>query len=397
MSGDGFVVHLGRRDLMLKIRGFRVEIGEIERALLSHPMVKEAGVVAWDRAPAEKYLVGYVVARRPSVLTVSALRAFLWNHLPDYMIPATFVFLESLPLTNGKVDRRALPAPDHVRPELGSRYVTPRNELERQLVALWEEILDVSPIGVDDDFFELGGYSLLGSRLIAEIKDNFQTDLPLPLLGEQPTIAQLAVHIARVRSGHTEPSKKIQNYNYIVKLQSAEGTIPVICLSHAGNYRGDLLRFAQLNRLIGAPFCFYGIQARGADGASQPHGSVEQMAAAYVEEIQALNPHGPHYLIGECGAAPIAYETARQLQARRENVALLVLLDASGSDPDGRGYFLAALHLVSLFSMAVLPVARHEGSGAQLQAQSRPPTSRASMAERKAAVGVSPRPLEANG
>ena len=113
----------------------------------------------------------------------------------------------------------------------------------------------------------------------------------------------------------------------------------MICLSHAGNYRGDLLRFAQLNRLIGAPFCFYGIQARGADGASQPHGSVEEMAAAYVEEIQALNPDGPHYLIGECGAAPIAYETARQLQARRENVGLLILLDASGSDPYGRGYF----------------------------------------------------------
>jgi thioesterase domain-containing protein len=113
----------------------------------------------------------------------------------------------------------------------------------------------------------------------------------------------------------------------------------VFCLSHAGNYRGDLLRFAQLNRLIGPPYCFYGIQARGADGVSQPHCNVQEMAAAYVEEIRALNPDGPHFLIGECGAAPIAYETAQQLRTRGAEVRLLILLDAKGSGPFSHGYF----------------------------------------------------------
>ena len=337
---DGFVIHRGRKDLMVKIRGFRVEIGEIERALASHPLADDAAVVAWDRGADENYLVGYLVVRRRTDLTVGALRAFLASRLPDYMIPSVFVFLESLPLTNGKVDRRALPEPNHIRPQLGTPYVAPRNDLERRLVALWEKIFDVCPIGVDDDFFDLGGYSLLGSRLIAELTDNFQVDLPLPLLGEQPTIAQLAVHIARARAGQADPRKREQDYNYIVKLRSADGQTPVICLSHAGNYRGDLLRFAQLNRLIGPPYCFYGIQARGADGASQPHGSVEEMATAYVEEIERLNPQGPHYLIGECGSAPIAYETARQLQLRQGKVALLVLLDAKASDRNAaHGYF----------------------------------------------------------
>jgi hypothetical protein len=301
---------------MVKIRGFRVEIGEIDRALLSHPLVKDAAVIAWEREAGEKYLVGYVVGRRPGVLTASELRAFLQNQLPDYMIPSTFVFLASLPLTNGKVDRRALPAPDHGRPELAARYVAPRNELERRLVEIWEEILDVCPVGVDDDFFDLGGYSLLGAKLIEEIKNAFQVELPLPLLGEQPTIAQLAAHIEMVRGGQFAPREQRQTYRYLVRLQSAPAKTPVFCLSHAGNYRGDLLRFAQLNRLIGSPYCFYGIQARGADGTYRPHNSVEEMAAGYIEEIRALNPDGPHFLIGECGAAPIAYESAQQLQAR---------------------------------------------------------------------------------
>ena len=160
IRADGFLIHIGRKDSMVKIRGFRVEIGEIERALLSHPLVKEAAVIAWEREAGEKYLVGYVIGHHPEVLTASELRAFVQNHLPDYMVPSFFVFLESLPLTNGKLDRTRLPLPNHSRPRLDTRYVAPRNELERQLVALWEEVLDIRPIGVDDNFFDLGGHSL---------------------------------------------------------------------------------------------------------------------------------------------------------------------------------------------------------------------------------------------
>jgi len=336
---DGFFVHLGRKDHMVKIRGFRVEIGEIERGLLAHPLLKDAGVAAWEREPGEKYLVGYVVARPPAVLTTSELRSFLLDRLPDYMIPSSFVSLDSLPLTNGKLDRTRLPVPDRCRPELATRYVAPRNELERHLVALWEDNLDVCPIGIEDDFFDLGGYSLLAAKLLQDIQNSLDVKVPLPLLAERSTIAQLAAQIAEFRKSDTHAKNESTGYKYLVKLQSAAGETPVFCLSHAGNYRGDLLRFAQLNRLVGRPYCFYGIQARGADGVSRPHNSVAEMAAAYIEEIQAINPCGPYYLIGECGAAPIAFEIAQQFQARGDHVGLLILLDARGFDPKTRRYF----------------------------------------------------------
>jgi thioesterase domain-containing protein len=158
-------------------------------------------------------------------------------------------------------------------------------------------------------------------------------------LAQQSTVAQLAAQIADFRKSDTHAENESGGYKYLVKLQSATGETPVFCLSHAGNYRGDLLRFAQLNRLVGRPYCFYGIQARGANGVSRPHNSIAEMAAAYIAEIRVLRPHGPYYLIGECGAAPIAYETAQQLQARGDYVGLLVLLDAKGSDPKTRRYF----------------------------------------------------------
>jgi amino acid adenylation domain-containing protein len=155
MLPDGFLIHLGRKDMMIKIRGYRVEIGEIECALLSHSAVKDACVAAWDREVGEKYLVAYVVARENLAPKVEELRGFLGEKLPDYMIPSVFMFIDSLPLNNGKLDRKALPKPEHKRPDLRTPYAPPRTETERKLVAIWEGILDVRPVGVNDDFFDL--------------------------------------------------------------------------------------------------------------------------------------------------------------------------------------------------------------------------------------------------
>jgi amino acid adenylation domain-containing protein len=192
MLPDGFLIHLGRKDFMVKIRGYRVEIVEIEKALQAHPRVRDAGVVAWDREPGEKYLVAYVVPRKDPAPAVDDLRGFLKEKLPDYMMPSVFMFLESLPLTNGKLDRTALPLPDSKRPDLQLSYVPPRNPAEEKLTQIWEEILDIRPIGVHDDFFALGGHSLLGTRVILRLAEVFHKELPLRSLFDAPTIAGLA-------------------------------------------------------------------------------------------------------------------------------------------------------------------------------------------------------------
>ena len=195
---DGFVIHRGRKDLMVKIRGFRVDISEVEYALLEHPGIKEAGVRAWDREEGEKYLAGYIVPRLESVLNASEVREFLSNKLPDYMIPTAFEFVESLPLTNGKLDRLALPKPDPRRRELKETYVAPRNEVERKLAGIWSEVLQIDNIGVHDNFFDLGGHSLTASRVLSRVLDCFRVEVSLRSFFESPTLTGLAPKVENV-------------------------------------------------------------------------------------------------------------------------------------------------------------------------------------------------------
>ena len=194
---DGFVIHLGRKDFMVKIRGYRVDLGEIERALLAHPQLIAVAVVAWDRELAEKHLTAYVVAREPNNPTVNQLRGFLSEKLADYMMPSAFMFLQSLPLTNGKLDRTALPRPDRKRANLEPPYAPPRGDVEVRLVRIWQAVLDVHPIGIHDNFFDLGGHSLAASRAISRVIQTFQLELPIKALFESPTIAAMATVIAQ--------------------------------------------------------------------------------------------------------------------------------------------------------------------------------------------------------
>ena len=195
MLPDGFLIHMGRKDLMVKIRGFRVEIGEIERALMSHPDVREAAVAAWDRDSAEKYLTGYVVPREDPTLTTEQLREFLKEKLPDYMIPSAFVLVKSLPLTNGKLDRTKLPLPEPKRPKLATPYVCPRTELEGKLACIWGLVLDLDEVGIHDNFFDLGGHSLAATRVISRVIEQFELEIPPQSLFAAPTIAEMAAVI----------------------------------------------------------------------------------------------------------------------------------------------------------------------------------------------------------
>ncbi|HEX6289370.1 MAG TPA: amino acid adenylation domain-containing protein, partial [Herpetosiphonaceae bacterium] len=207
---DGTVEILGRIDQQVKVRGFRIETGEIEAVLAQHPQVSACVVVAReDTAPASGYpdrrLVGYVVEQRtanneqaenlePGTWSAE-LRTFLAERLPDYMIPAAFVVLDALPKTpNGKIDRKALPAPER-QATLDERFVAPSNAIEELLASIWADLLDVERVGTRDNFFELGGHSLLATQLIAQVQIRFQVDIPLQDFFAAPTIAQLAQHV----------------------------------------------------------------------------------------------------------------------------------------------------------------------------------------------------------
>jgi hypothetical protein len=213
---DGTIEILGRIDHQVKIRGFRIELGEIEAALLQHSAVREAVVIAREGIPGDKRLVAYIVPTNDERRTtndeladssplvvghwslVGELRDFLKQRVPDYMIPATFVALDMLPRTpNGKLDRRALPAPDHTWPMQHDTYTPPRTEVEQALAAIWGALLGRERVSVHDDFFALGGHSLLATRVMAHVRDSFELELPLRSMFEGPTIAELAAAIER--------------------------------------------------------------------------------------------------------------------------------------------------------------------------------------------------------
>ncbi|HEV2147847.1 MAG TPA: amino acid adenylation domain-containing protein [Longimicrobiaceae bacterium] len=207
--GDGELEFLGRVDEQVKIRGFRIEPGEVEAVLGAHPALRDAVVSARPDARGELRLVAYVVPDAPGDLSTGALRAYLAERLPDYMVPAVFVPLGELPLTpNGKVDRRALPEPEGSRGAIETRYVPPRDPVEEALVREWEEVLEMREVGVHDDFFELGGHSLSATRLVARVRELFGTDLPLRTLFESPTVAQVARHVAAAQ-GSPAPATPI--------------------------------------------------------------------------------------------------------------------------------------------------------------------------------------------
>ena len=215
---DGQIEFLGRIDHQVKIRGFRIELGEIEATLIEHPAVQEAVVMAREDAPGQPRLVAYIIPRQDRAPTKKAmptsstngeagpgqltgeLRRYLQTTLPDYMIPAAFILMDTLPLTpNRKVDRRALPAPDTSRPDLAASYVPPGTRVEQTIAGLWSELLGLEKVGRHDNFFELGGHSLLATQLVSRLRAACQVDLPIPMLFESPTVARLAERIETIR------------------------------------------------------------------------------------------------------------------------------------------------------------------------------------------------------
>ena len=193
---DGAIEYLGRIDFQIKIRGFRVELGEIESILRENGQVKDAVVVAREDRADVKRLVGYVVTGDHVKPSSSELRRFLKARLPDYMIPSNFVLLDAFPLApNGKIDRRALPTPDQIRPEIDSEFIAPKTETEHTIASIWQEVLQLEKVGLNDNFFDLGGHSLLLVSAHAKLRQTLKADLAMIDLFQYPTVASLAKHL----------------------------------------------------------------------------------------------------------------------------------------------------------------------------------------------------------
>ena len=201
---DGQIQFLGRIDQQVKVRGFRIELGEIEAVLDKHEKISDCAVIAREDKPGDKRLVAYVVPKDREALTGNDLKDAMRSQLPEYMIPSAFVFLDELPLTpNGKLNRHALPAPALSRDELASQYVAPRNEAEEKVVQIVTELLNLEKVGIHDNFFELGGHSLLATQFMSRLRESFGVELPLKILFEKPTPAELVSELTR--SGDQAP------------------------------------------------------------------------------------------------------------------------------------------------------------------------------------------------
>ena len=307
---DGNIEFRGRIDFQVKIRGFRVELGEIEAVLEKHPGVAQAVVTAGG-VNAEKRLVGHIVAL-PNAITAIELRRYLKDLLPEYMVPSDFVFLKSFPLTpNGKIDRRALPAPEPTEP---AAFIAARDEHESGMVSLWEQVLGRRPIGVRDNFFELGGHSLLAVRLTGRIEKRFGKKLTITALIQAPTVESLVL-LLREENPPWSP---------LVPLQTGGSKRTFFFVHGLG---GTVMRFHELARHMAPDQPFYCFQAQGMDGKLPCLESVEDMASLYLEYLRAAQPGGPYFLGGYSFGGLVALEMARRLLAEREEIRMLTLVD----------------------------------------------------------------------
>jgi thioesterase domain-containing protein/acyl carrier protein len=314
---DGQIEFLGRNDFQVKIRGFRIELGEIEARMAEHPEVRETVVVAREEADGTKRLVGYVVANNPTELTSHELRKYLKERLPEYMVPSAFVQLERLPLTpNGKLDRKKLPLPDDLAIHSATRFVAPRTLLERQLAEIWEELLEKHPVGVTENFFDLGGHSIMAVRLIARIERLCGKRIPMAALFQKATVEGLAQILAATDSPAWSPLVPIQ----------PSGSHPPLFFVHAVG--GQVLSYMDLSRHLGQDQPFYGLQSRHGVQGMAYHTRLEDMAEEYVAAIRAFRPVGPYQLGGWSMGGVVAFEIARQMRKAGQEVSLLALVDS---------------------------------------------------------------------
>jgi amino acid adenylation domain-containing protein len=327
---DGYIELLGRIDHQVKIRGYRIELGEIEAALAEHPAVRDAVVIAVDAGPSHKRLAAYVDSSLTDIPDnlPAQLHALLTTKLPDYMIPAVITPLHALPHTpNGKIDRKALPAPRFSGSGLdgaeraATEHVRPRTSWERQIAEIWERTLGLKNVSVRASFFDLGGHSLAAMRIVAKINKTYSLDFGLATLFTGKTIESMAELIQNRLAPNTTSS--------IVPMQTRGSAAPLFIIHGAG---GNILRFYPLAMLLGTDHPIYGVQAQSLLSGQPALLHLKDMATYYLEEIRKIQPKGPYYFLGYSFGGTVALEIAQQLRAAGERVGLLGMLDARQHD-----------------------------------------------------------------
>ncbi|HET7463746.1 MAG TPA: amino acid adenylation domain-containing protein, partial [Longimicrobium sp.] len=330
---DGELEYLGRTDFQVKVRGFRIELGEIEARLAEHPGVRAPVVVVREDAPGDRRLVAYYLADQP--VAVDALKAHLADRLPEYMVPAAYVRMEAYPLTpNGKVDRRALPAPEGEAYAAGE-YAAPVGETEEALAGIWAEVLGVERVGRHDNFFELGGHSLLAVRLMSRMRQVMGVEAPLTHLFSHPTVESLAAHV----SG---PEPRVPEDRAIAIRSS--GSQPPLFLVYEG--AGSIAYAQVLHPHVDGDIPVYALPAPPADA---PLRTVEAMATRLVRMIREVQPAGPYRVAGWSFGGVLAYEVASQLIGEDEIVEFVGMFDSYHPTRTGAGaYDVAQEHAMLL-------------------------------------------------
>ncbi len=318
LGEDGLLEHLGRGDHQVKVRGQRLELGEVEAALRKFPEVQQCVVVAKGKSPDERFLAAFIIAS--DAISVKELKTFMRSQVPEYMVPATYQFLDMFPLTpNGKLDRLALQ--DMSMPlktdSEDSNVDEPRNDTEFRIAEIWKVLLNRKQIGVHDDFFDLGGHSFLAVRLFTMIENEFGIRLPITTLFHAETVAQLADVIRK-------QDESVVDWKPLVPIR-ARGAKPPFFGIHG--HEGGVLFWKSLLAYWPGDQPFYALQAQGVDGIQPALKTIDDMASLYIREIRSAQPSGPYYLGGYSLGGEIALEISQQLRRQGEHVKLLVMFD----------------------------------------------------------------------
>lgn len=321
---DGTIEFLGRLDNQIKIRGYRIEIGEIEAAMEQYGKISQAVVVPFKLANGSTQLAAYVVLS-DSTVGIDELRSFLKNRLPDYMVPSHYVVMEQIPLTvNGKVDDAALPKPE-LHAVKSKEYVAPRTPNEEIAVSIWTSLLDYPDIGVTDNFFEVGGNSLLATQVVLQAATKFECNVPLRILFEYPVLADWVAEIERIKLLEASKDPELDFEKCIVKIQQIGEETPLFFIHPVG---GTVSCYFTLARQLGENQPFYAFQGHGFVEENSTLDSVEKMADYYLKEILEVQSEGPYRLGGWSMGGFIAYEIANRLKKDGHEVSQLVIIDS---------------------------------------------------------------------
>ncbi|QQS35339.1 MAG: amino acid adenylation domain-containing protein [Ignavibacteriales bacterium] len=317
LTVDKKLEFLGRIDHQVKIRGFRIELGEIENVITQHPHVKEAVVTAYQNGKIDKRLAAYFISGSGVEINQSDLRNFISEKLPDYMIPSFFVQLEKFPLTpNAKIDRKALPLPENEKADKEDEFVSPRNTLEMQLAEIWKQVLEINQVSINDNFFEIGGHSILAAQMFNELEKLTGIRLPLVTLFEHQTISELAKLVKQ--------DNFVEKWSPLVLIKKGNNKTPLFVIHGA---EGNVLLYRELANHLDQDQPLYGLQSRGLNGTESIPASVEEMAVDYIKSIKSIQSHGPYNIGGYCMGGTIAFEVAQRLIGEGEAVNNLFLIE----------------------------------------------------------------------